>query len=262
MKLFTIFHPLVMAFYSKALYQDVARHWKGIGALYLLMLLVITWLPMIFIGNLGVKAFIDHELPPYVAQVPIVTINNGELTVDKPVPYHIRDVETGKTVVLVDTSGKTQNLQQTSALVLVTKHEVMIRNTAKNQIRQYEFQQGIDFSFDKADVASWLQVVGKWLLIILFPLIIAVSYAYRIVQALIYGAIGLFFSAILKAKLSFQQSMRLAIIAVTPAVMLSTLFDFLGIGFPFMYVSYFALTLVYLFFAVYSNSDYGLRDEF
>jgi hypothetical protein len=42
---FRVFHPLWMAFYSRALYRDVGRSWTGLGVPYLLLLLCVTWLP-------------------------------------------------------------------------------------------------------------------------------------------------------------------------------------------------------------------------
>jgi hypothetical protein len=41
MRRYSIFHPLVLAFYSKPLYQDVGRRWKGTGLGYLLLLLAV-----------------------------------------------------------------------------------------------------------------------------------------------------------------------------------------------------------------------------
>ena len=37
MKRYSIFHPLILSFFSKSLYRDVGKHWRGTGLLYLLV---------------------------------------------------------------------------------------------------------------------------------------------------------------------------------------------------------------------------------
>lgn len=45
MKNYSVFHPLYLSFFSKSLYQDVAKNWKGTGLAYLLLLLALAWVP-------------------------------------------------------------------------------------------------------------------------------------------------------------------------------------------------------------------------
>src|SRR2546426_3324312 len=43
MRRYGILHPLLLSFFSRSLYRDVGRTWKGIGFLYLLLLLALSW---------------------------------------------------------------------------------------------------------------------------------------------------------------------------------------------------------------------------
>jgi len=76
MKNYTIFHPLYLAFFSKSLYQDVGRNWKGIGASYLLLLLALCWLPIAWQAHASLDAFIQREAPGLVKQVPEVKVKD------------------------------------------------------------------------------------------------------------------------------------------------------------------------------------------
>ena len=45
MKRYSIFHPLVLSFFSKSLYRDVGKNWRGTGLLYLLLIIALLWIP-------------------------------------------------------------------------------------------------------------------------------------------------------------------------------------------------------------------------
>jgi Protein of unknown function (DUF1189) len=248
---YSIFHPIIMAFYSPSLYRDVAYRWTGIAASYLLLLLFITWLPTIIIFNYYLNVFSKTELPQYLQQIPAVKIYNGELSIDKPVPYSIKSPRSGKTIAVIDTSGKITSLEQANANVLVTKTQIFSRED--NQTKIYDLAKVKDFSFDRNDVGNLFHKSGLWLFFFIFPLAVIVSFIYRILQALIYGAIGILFSKMLHVNLIFQQCMRLAIIAMTPAIIISLLLDLLGIHFRFQFVLYFLISMIYLYFAIASS---------
>ena len=76
---------------------------------------------------------------------------------------------------------------------------------------------------------------------------------YRIVQALIYAAIGLLFASFCKTTLSYAALIRLAVAAVTPCIIVGTILSFTDTSIPaFLYL---VAALVYLFFAVKSISS-------
>ena len=67
---------LYASLYSRDLYRDVADNWKGIGRLYLLLLLSLTWMPsavrvafIITIGclRLAVRSAAESRLQPQPA---------------------------------------------------------------------------------------------------------------------------------------------------------------------------------------------------
>lgn len=240
-----------MAFFSKSLYKDVGQNWKGVAALYLLLLLAITWLPGTFQIKQGIDNFVDKEAPKILKQIPEITIKDGKASIDKPVPYVIRDPDTGKPIIIIDTSGKVTSIADSPAHVLMTGTEVMYKKN-KDEIRTYSFEKVKDMTFGQAQIKNLLSH-AKWVILLLYPMLLLASFCYRIIQALIYGAIGVIFSKIAGAELTFQQTMRIAIVAITPAVLLSTVLDYQGIHYPYQFTSYFIISMVYLFFGVSSN---------
>ena len=91
MKRYTIIHPLFMSFFSKSLYKDVARNWKGVNFLYLFLLLALCWIPETIKFQSGLSDFIKNDAPGIVEQIPEITIYQGEVSTDPPGIHSIKD---------------------------------------------------------------------------------------------------------------------------------------------------------------------------
>lgn len=254
MKKYSIFHPYIMSFFSKSLYRDVGQKWHGIGAFYLLVLLLVCWIPVMVMIDRNIDGFISEQAPQLVNQVPTVTIKDGKLSIDKPVPYIIRDKDSKQPVVIIDTSGQYKSLEDIDTPMLVTSTQIFMRKNT-SEVREYEVSKIPDLTFGKPQVNYLLGKIATWGAIFLFPFVLIATFIYRIIQALLYGAIGMLFSAMTSAKITYQQSLRLSIIAMTPAIILATIFNILHIGYPYELLSYFILTMIYLFFGVKANKN-------
>ena len=88
-----------------------------------------------------------------------------------------------------------------------------------------------------------------------FPFAVLGSFIYRVLQALLYGLIGLLFANSLKAKLDYSATLRLAVVAVTPAIWLATLLELTGESLPYFWILSFVLAMAYLFYGVKANTE-------
>jgi uncharacterized membrane protein len=87
--------------------------------------------------------------------------------------------------------------------------------------------------------------------IALYPFLVLGSFAYRIVQVLIYGAIGMIFARVERADLEYADLVRLASVSITPAVLLDTLRGALAVPTSFLWwLVCFAVAMATLFLAV------------
>lgn len=255
MKKYYFFHPYVMSFFSKDLYKDVGKNWGGIAALYLLLLMALSWIPNMFLIKSNFDLFTQKEAPMIIDQIPTITIQDGKLSIDKPVPYTIKDPETKKPIIIIDTSGKYTDIQQAKVPMLVTQDKVMTYQPKQNEIRTYSLENTPNMTLDNNQLNSLITKATWWLMLVIYPVVVLMTFLYRIIQALIYGALGMIFVKILGASLTYQQSMRLAIVAVTPAIILATIFDFFYINIPYELTFYFLVSMGYLFFAIKSNTS-------
>lgn len=254
MKKFSIIHIPVLSFFSKELYRDVGLYWKGVNFSYLLLLLAICGIPVMIKVHLAFSNFVDNDAPAVVEQVPEITIIDGEVSIKEPQPYYIKYPENGDILAIIDTTGTIKSLEDPNTICLVTKTKVMWRQS-KVETRTIDLSGVKNFVLDNKRIMGWLHTAEKFIAIIMYPFALLGSYLYRIVQALIYAAIGLLFALWCKVTLSYAALLRLAVVAVTPCVIINTILSLAGIHLPYIGLLYLLVALAYLLFGVKASSQ-------
>lgn len=252
MKRYSILHAFILSFFSKSFYRDVGQNWRGTGLLYLLILLLVVWVPTLIKMQIGFSRFVDEEAPQFTQQLPRITIKNGQASTDVPTPYFIKDKK-GEPVIIIDTTGKYTDLDDTPASVLLTKTKVFTRN--RRETRIYDLKAVGSFEVDRIRAEGWLETGKHWLVPVLIPIVLIGAFIMRTIQVLIYAAIGLLFAKMLDTNLSYQTLMRLAAVALTPVLLLNLLLEFLPFSIPLWWLIGIVIGLTYMFFAVRSNAD-------
>jgi hypothetical protein len=79
MKPFPPLRAFFMSFYSRKLYREVGRDWRGAGLLYLFTLLLVAFTPIVVKVQLGFSEWIDREASDVVGRIPRITIASGEV---------------------------------------------------------------------------------------------------------------------------------------------------------------------------------------
>jgi len=256
MKKFSIIHIPLLSFFSKELYRDVALNWKGVGAVlgYLLLLLAVCWIPAMVEMHIGFANFVDNEAPKLVEQVPEIKITDGQVSIEQPQPYYINDPDSNDVLAIIDTTATITSLEDPNAMCLLTKNNIMWRES-ELEIRTIDLPEVKNFVLNSERIMGWLHTAGKFLVIIIYPFALLGSYLYRIVQALIYAAIGLLFAKWCKIVLPYLALLRLAIVAVTPCIIVSTVFSVADVYLPYGWLFYLLVALGYLFYAVNACSQ-------
>lgn len=256
MKRFSTIHPLFMSFYSKALYQDVGRNWKKVSILYLFLLLSVCSIPIVFRVHSAVSDYLQHEAPKIVKQVPVITISKGAASVDEEMPYIIKDPESGAPLIIIDTTGKTDSLKGSDAVILLTKTKLFFRRSARDT-RTLDLSEIDTLTIDQARVYDWIETFLDYFIFVFYPFALLFSFLFRLVEALIFGAIGMLFARNMKVPLRYQATLSLAIVSMTPAIILDTLYNYGDINIPFWWIINFLIVVGYLFFAVKANAEHA-----
>ena len=256
MRRYNVVQPYWLSFISKDLYRDVAQNWRGFGFVYLLLLLALAWLPDVVKIHRGFAGFVEKEGEALVAQMPKITITNGEVSLDPPGPHYVKDPETGKVMIILDTSADIGAFgEYPDAKILLTRTQLITRQERSGQTRAQDLAGVSSFSIDQDGMRRFFGVLKSWLGVFLYPFALLGSYAYRILQALLYGAIGLAIAGIVKAKLEYAASVRLAVMAITPVIVVSTLLDTLAKTPPYWWLLCFVIAMWYLFFGVKAATE-------
>jgi hypothetical protein len=254
MKRYSFFHAPFLSFFSGALYRDVARNWRGMGFLYMFVLLAVLWIPSIIKLQVGVNRFVDVESKKLTDQIPAITISHGKVSTDVPTPYYIKDPDSGTTFAIIDTTGGSESLDSLPGQgLLLTKTKLIMRN--ERETKSYDLAPVESFYLDRAKVESWLVMMKTWCVPVSYPLALVFSFIIRIIKILIYALIGLLIAYLLHVNLGYQTLMRLAAIAMTPVLILDLILEFSPGHIPLWSILAFLICVGYMFFAVKANSE-------
>ena len=70
---------------------------------------------------------------------------------------------------------------------------------------------------------------------------------------MIYAVLGKLFGSIFRVSLTFGQIITIAMVAITPVIVLSTIFELFGLSFPYESLFYFLLAMIYLIYGIKAN---------
>ncbi len=255
MKRYTIFHVPVMAFFSKALYQDACHRWRGTGFGYLLFLLAVCWIPLMVVAQLDFSQYVAQEAPKIINQIPEVTIRDGKASIDESQPYVVTEPETGQKLAIFDMTGQVKSLADTDARILVTETELIYQKN-KIETRSFSFR-GMkeDFTLTRDLINHWMAIAVRWAVPVAYPFVVLASFLFRMIQLLVYAAIGLLFAQWCGSRRAYGELLRLTAVAVTPCILLGTVFQLAGWAVPFQSLWFFAITMAYLYFGIKASAE-------
>ena len=254
MKQYGCLQAMYMSFYSRDLYRDVKKNWGAGVLLYLLLLLTICWVAMMFriqpTLNQSVVQFIDVVVP----QLPhFIRIEKGVLITPENRPYLIKNPETKEVIMIIDTSNKYKSLEEARSHVLITQDKIMYADNDTVKIKKIPTNYEIHIDSAKTK-ESTLKFVG-WFWVILLPVFLLGSFLYRLVQSLIYAVLGKLIAVLLGIRIVYADILKLTIVALTPAIVLSTIAAWLGRGAYHHIWFYFILSMAYIIFAIGANKN-------
>ena len=201
-----------------------------------------------------VADFLSVEAPKYVKQVPVITIIKGTVSLKEQVPYFIYVPEKNTPFAIIDPSGGITSLDKTDALFLLTKSQLIVKNsTAKS--RAFDLKEIERLTIDQKLVYEWIETFNTLLPVVLFPFVLFFSFLFHIIQVLLSAGIGVLFTKRFQTALSYKTLIRLSAVSFTPAIILQTIHAILDIPFPYSSPISFLISLGYLYFAVGSNSE-------
>ena len=249
---YSIWHPFYMSFYSKPFYRDVAQHWRGFAFLYLILLVALLSLLASAEIHYRMAGYIDRYGAAFVDQLPTVTIRNGRTTIDQPEPYTITDPESGQPVAIIDTTGKTRSLYDSEAMILLTQDRLIVKKDLR-EVRTFDLSEIDAFQIDRQSARIWMDMMRSWSAAIVFPFLLAGNLIYRLLQVLVYSAIGMLVARTQKVSLTYQALISVSIMAITPVILLDLVVPLAGVSPGFWGMFAVILSMGFLYYGIRAN---------
>ncbi|MCK5492013.1 MAG: DUF1189 family protein, partial [Candidatus Omnitrophica bacterium] len=165
------------------------------------------------------------------------------------------DPDTGNPLIIIDTTGKTENLNNTKAFGLLMKDRGLFRESSI-QTKVYSYSEiKNDFVLTHDKINKWMLFFKKNAMWILGPIMLISLFVFRIIQLLIYAGIGMIFVNTLDKKLSYRTVLRLSTAAITPFIIMGMFFDLANFFIPFRGLIFLVGALYYLYFGISSCQD-------
>lgn len=251
MRNFTWWQAFWLSFFSRQLYQSVARQWHGIGSLYLLILSALVVMPVTLEIRDGYLSFIEEDLPLYLDELPELTIQDGYASTPEDRPYIINEKGTTDPFIVIDTSGEFTSLEQTSAPVLITNDRLYIRKS-DIETRSFDFSTFTDMTIDRELIDSFLSTTSKFVMPLTYVILVLFAWSWRITQAMLYALLAGWLAKKQGLTLRYSSFVRISAVALTPAMIIDMLLGILGLPLPFGGVLFVVLEVMYLRFAIQS----------
>lgn len=259
---------LYMSFYSRRLYVDVGKRWRGLGILYLLLVIALFSIPFSLRMSFSLNQAFKEQITDPLSKIPVFIIQNGEVSFNKPMPYLIKN-DQGEVVIIVDTTGEINDFpsKYPYLTILVNKNKISLKVPSLKLFNMAEtkpskgtplvqtFDKGTNLVFDGKKIAEEdsIRNLRFYSELMIYPMVVAMLFSIFIILFLVLAFLGQVFSTIFFSfSVTFAQSSRLLAVAGTPMLLL--LLVMLTLNSIFMGSGYilFALLVFYYSFALYS----------
>ncbi|MFA5959781.1 MAG: DUF1189 family protein [Tatlockia sp.] len=266
--IYRYWQALYYSFFNPQLYVDVGKRWKGYGIGYLLLLLFVVTIP--FSARLALEfcQFFEDDLLNPIRQLPTLYIQKGEVSLDKPMPYQIKNKK-NEVVAIVDTTGVVTSLNGAypKLTTLITKDKLYYRFpspqffyssepiTTPSPTYFYSFSKESNSVFEGK---NWVKSSGIGKLkyffgFLIYPSVAFAFFALFVVLLLVFALMGQLIAKLFKLSITYQQSARLVMVSITPfMVVIWSFFAFgiltnrFGIIMPLLIIFYFCFAVISL----------------
>lgn len=248
-----VIQGLILSLFSPSFYRDVGRNWGGIGFLYLILLFTLTWIPVLIKWQQGVSRFAQVEFAEVIKDFPEISVKGGKVSSPVAQPFEMKD-NTGRVILVLDTTGKITDIEQTPADILLTETKLIQRDRPGGRVQIHDLRDFPDIDITREKLQSWLQTASNWLGIGLYPFVMVGSLVRALIVMLLVSVFCLIFRSSINPHADFTTLLRLAALGMTLSVYLDTGLTLAGIGVPFWFVIALVLTAGYVIFGLTASA--------
>lgn len=275
--LFGYWSALWMSFYSKRLYIDIGKRWRGYGIRYLALLMVLWCIPFSLKLTFDFNEMFLEQLTRPLSAIPTIYIQNGVATFDGPMPYLIKNKK-NEVVLIIDTTGIITDFSSTKypqLSVLINRDKIAMRmpgleffgangnggrmKTNEPMVQYFQANENLVFDGKKIVQQSAFTQWKTISLLMIYPLVTAVFFSMFLFMFLVFGFLGQLFTRIFFSfHITLKQSCRLLMVSATPMMLVLLgllLFRYTFPGYGFVLVAILAVFFSFAAFSLKSESN-------
>jgi|GEM_PF-6342579 len=253
---YNVWQAIALSLFSRDLYQDVGKRWKGTGFGILFWIVAV----LSIFRAVDVQWAANQKVPGIVARIPEFKIEKGVFSTGAQQPYIKEFYET---VVVLDTTGKINSLQQIPDIekikngVLITKDQMFMRRVRFGVVedKAHPLAKMPDFNVTQEKLKHWGEIFVDFVGIFVFFFLVTFWYAAEVLARLLFGLLGVLISEMRHQGVDYVVALRLAVVSHVPILIVSTFLNLCGLPLPWPYFSSFVVSLGFLFFAVVSQEN-------
>jgi hypothetical protein len=266
LRIYKYWQALYLSSFSSRLYIDVAKHWKGFGFMYGLLLLGILLIPYAIKSSISLNNYIGYNIIEPVSKIPEFKVIDGKVNFDKNMPYFIKN-RFGKISGVIDATDTIMAFDDRypDLLFIVNKTKLSFRtpkleflkNDKKNQdnykkqdISEHDLS---SVSLESFDGETFVEKSGFYnfrnlIIASVYPFVVFSFFGLYIVCLLAFSLMGQFATyAIFKHKLKFMQTSR--VMVVSSGVGLAVFLTLRTMGINTFQSNVFCIALVSIYFS-------------
>lgn len=231
-RIYKYWQALYMSFYSRRLYVDVAKRWKGFGLMYCLLLMTVASIPFAVKSVIDFNQYVGSDFIKPVSEIPPFKIVHGKAVFEENMPFIIKN-SLAQDVVVIDTTGKINSMNEKypDLIMLITADKYYFRapklrflkDDLKNQ-RYFDTQRIESFDFSNIesgvfDAKAWikdsnLMRLKNGLLAFIYPFLVSAFFGIFVTFLLVLSMMGQLVSyTIFKYKLKFKPACRIMMVS-------------------------------------------------
>jgi hypothetical protein len=210
---------LYRSFFDAEQYRATLKNWRGIGAIYLLLLSAfVSLFGSAYVGY-NVYHFKQNELPEIMAQMPVITIREGHVSVNKEEPVIIQGRENRNFKIVIDTKASQDDFKKQDVTLGLGENFFIFKSKGKYQTKLLTEMQ-TDLVIDNAFVNKTINDFLRFLPIAIYPILTISQFVGYLLQAFVIALVSYIVTALIKEEYDFEKRMRVAALAMTPGTIL------------------------------------------
>lgn len=226
-------------FYKEIAFQKVS---KSIGYFFLFILLITLVLSMK--RSTALIQGMDEVSKELGDKLPEIRIEDGVVSTDAQEPFVIEEKDF---IFIIDTTGKITTVDPSYKQgILLTKNK-LIHRQSEIETREYDLSKIKSFTVNKEAMERWKKTFSRFA----FPILLVSLFPYftiaKLIHILLFSLIALIVNTATKANLKYENLFNISLFALTPPVLLATIFNLAGFKIPPLW-SVFLYTVVYIIF--------------